>query len=153
MILGLISDTHGLLRPEAVGALEGVDHIIHAGDIGDPEIVPRLRQIAPVSAIRGNIDFDDWADDFPQTLTFVLEGQGVHVVHDAKALAFDPAAENIALVVSGHSHRPSVETKNGVLWINPGSAGPRRFRLPVTLALLKVTREGMSDARISPLVP
>lgn len=153
MKLGLISDTHGLLRPEAVRALEGVGHIIHAGDIGDSGIVPRLRQIAPVSAIRGNVDFDEWTEEFPETLTFALEGQGVHVLHDAKSIAFDPAARGVALVVSGHSHQPRIETLGGVLWINPGSAGPRRFRLPVTVALLTVTPDGFSEARICPLVP
>jgi putative phosphoesterase len=139
MILGVIADTHGLLRPEAEQRLAGVDHIIHAGDIGDPGIVPRLQAIAPVTAIRGNIDFDDWAEAFPETATVTLAGRPIHVLHDVARLGFDPGAAGIAMVIAAHSHRARVETIEGVLFLNPGSAGPRRFRLPVTLATVELS--------------
>ena len=136
MRIGVIADTHGLLRPEAVAALTGVRHILHAGDIGSPEIVPRLAEIAPVTAIRGNVDSGDWAEAFPPTATLELAGRRVHMLHDLHDLDLDPAAEGVAVVIAGHSHRPSVRQQGGVLFLNPGSAGRRRFRLPVTLALL-----------------
>src|SRR3954453_17609705 len=136
--LGIISDTHGLLRPEAERCLAGVDHIIHAGDIGRPEIVERLRLIAPVTAIRGNIDTADWAKAYPETATVRLEGRSFFVVHDVHDLPIDPAADGIDVVVSGHSHRAQIKTVGRVLYLNPGSAGPRRFKLPVTLATLEV---------------
>ncbi len=132
MILGLISDTHGLLRPKAVAALEGVDRIIHAGDIGAPEILALLRALAPLTAVKGNIDTQPWAMDLPETATLHAAGTRIHVIHDVKQLA----GTGFDVVVSGHSHKPRREERNGVLYINPGSAGPRRFKLPVTVARL-----------------
>ncbi len=137
-LIGVISDTHGLLRPEAVKALAGVELIIHAGDIGNPEVLAALEQIAPVQAIRGNTDRGDWAADLP--LTRVVEVGGVHlyVLHELFCLDLDPAAAGFAAVIFGHSHHPHLARKNGVLYLNPGSAGPRRFTLPVSLARLLV---------------
>ena len=140
MRIGIISDTHGLLRPEAVKRLAGVDHIIHAGDIGTPEVIEGLRRIAPVTAIRGNIDRDEWAAAYPSTEFVKLGGRFFYVLHDVKQLDLDPATAGIDVVVSGHSHRPKIETVDGVLYLNPGSAGPRRFTLPIALAILEVTR-------------
>ena len=140
--IGIISDTHGLLRPEAERGLTGVDHIIHAGDIGRPEIVDALRRIAPVTAIRGNVDIGEWARQYPNTKLVRLAGKSIYVLHDLKTLQADPAA-GIDVIVSGHSHLPKIDTVGGVLYLNPGSAGPRRFKLPITLATLEVTSEGM----------
>jgi|SRR5690348_6308252 putative phosphoesterase len=138
--LGLISDTHGLLRPEACAQLEGVDHIIHAGDIGRSEVIAGLREIAPTTAIRGNIDAGAaWAHDYPATARVTLGDRSIYVLHNLDDLDLDPAAAGIDVVVSGHSHRPKIETVGGVLYINPGSAGPRRFTLPIALAILEVT--------------
>jgi uncharacterized protein len=137
--IGIISDTHGLLRPEAERRLADVDHIIHAGDIGRPEIVAALRRIAPVTAIKGNVDTGDWAREYADTESVKLAGRTIFVLHDLKALQTDPAADKIDVIVSGHSHVPNIDTVNGVLYLNPGSAGPRRFRLPVSLAILAVT--------------
>ena len=139
MKIGVISDTHGLLRPEALERLAGVEHIIHAGDLGSPEIVPRLRAIAPVTAIRGNVDTRDWARGFPEWELVTLAGRSVYVIHDLGELDLDPVAADIDVVISGHTHRPKVETADGVLYLNPGSAGPRRFTLPVTLATIDIT--------------
>jgi putative phosphoesterase len=141
--IGVISDTHGLLRPQALAALEGVELIIHAGDIGDRRILRRLERLAPVYAVRGNIDRGDWAADLP--LTRVVEVGGVHlyVLHELFCLDLDPAAAGLAAVIFGHSHSPHLERKNGVLYLNPGSAGPQRFTLPVTLALLQVQNNGL----------
>ncbi|WP_315722055.1 MULTISPECIES: metallophosphoesterase family protein [unclassified Bradyrhizobium] len=147
MRIGIISDTHGLLRPEAEQRLAGVDHIIHAGDIGRPEIIDHLRAIAPVTAIRGNIDGAEWAKAYPATQTVELGGRRFHVVHDVHDLTIDPAAEDIDMVISGHSHRARIETRNGVVYLNPGSAGPRRFKLPITLATLDI-----SSGSLSPLI-
>jgi putative phosphoesterase len=141
--IGVISDTHGLLRPEAERCLDGVDHIIHAGDIGSPDIVASLRRIAPVTAIRGNVDTAAWADEFPETQTVRLAGRSIFVLHDLKALQIDPVALGIEIVVSGHSHVPKIEIIGGVLYLNPGSAGRRRFRLPITVATLDVTSDGV----------
>lgn len=140
--IGIISDTHGLLRPEAERCLAGVNHIIHAGDIGRPEIVDALRRIAPVTAIRGNVDSGEWARQYPDTKLVRLAGKSIYVLHDLKTLKADPGA-GIDVIVSGHSHAPKIDTVGGVLYVNPGSAGPRRFRLPITLATLEVTPEGM----------
>jgi uncharacterized protein len=134
-MIGLISDTHGLLRPEAVHALEGSDLIIHAGDIGRAAILDDLRRLAPVVAVRGNIDTGGWADNLPLTAQV---DPGIYVLHDSKALGFDPAGAGFRVVVSGHSHRPLRTERDGVLYVNPGAAGPRRFRLPVTVARLTV---------------
>jgi len=141
--IGIISDTHGLLRPEAEQHLAGVAQIIHAGDIGRPEIITALGRIAPVIAIRGNVETADWADRYPATATFELGGRTIHLVHDVHDFALDPRASGIDLVVSGHSHQPRIETVGGVLYLNPGSAGPRRFSLPVTLAILELSGSGM----------
>lgn len=140
--IGVISDTHGLLRPEAERCLAGVSHIIHAGDIGAQAVMDGLCRIAPVTAIRGNVDRGAWAEAFPETQTFCLGGRCFHVLHDLKGLTIDPAARGIDIVVSGHSHRVRVETVAGVLYLNPGSAGKRRFKLPITLATLELDRNG-----------
>jgi putative phosphoesterase len=141
--IGIISDTHGLLREEAVELLRGVDHIIHAGDIGSPDIIPKLETIAPVTAIRGNVDLAEWAQRFPETARLELSGRNFFVIHDRMELAVRPAEEGISAVISGHSHRPGIETKDGVLYLNPGSAGRRRFRLPVTLATLAIVDDAL----------
>jgi putative phosphoesterase len=147
--IGLISDTHGLLRPEAIQALkeQGVDHIIHAGDIGSPRILEQLADIAPITAVRGNNDQEAWADAVRMEETIEIGGASLHVLHDVKDL--DPGLDlaGIQVVISGHSHRPSIITKDGVLFVNPGSAGPRRFKLPVSLAFLEITG-GKVDARL-----
>ena len=140
--IGIISDTHGLLRPEAERCLAGVNHIIHAGDIGRPEIVNALSRIAPVTAIRGNVDSGEWAREYPDTKRVRLAGRSIYVLHDLKKLQADPAA-GIDVIISGHSHVPKIDTIDGVLYLNPGSAGRRRFKLPITLATLEVTPEGM----------
>ena len=137
-LIGVISDTHGLLRPEAVKALKGVELIIHAGDIGDPRIVRALGRIAPVQAVRGNTDRGDWARDLPTTRLVEVGGVHLYVLHELFCLDLDPAAAGLAAVIYGHTHEPHLERRNGVLFLNPGSAGPRRFTLPVTLARIKV---------------
>ena len=138
MRIGLISDTHGLLRPEAVAALQGCAQIIHAGDIGKPQVLDGLRAIAPLEAIRGNIDTADWAQVLPERLDLRIEGLTLHVLHDIKQLDIDPLAAGVDVVIAGHSHKPKVERRDGVLYVNPGSAGPRRFSLPISLALLEL---------------
>ncbi|MGA7410541.1 MAG: metallophosphoesterase family protein [Bryobacteraceae bacterium] len=135
-LLGLISDTHGLLRPEAIQALRGSHLIIHAGDIGNPEILPRLNAIAPVVAVRGNVDTGKWAAGLPETAIARAGDIQLYVLHDVGELDLNPRAAGFDIVVSGHSHEPEQEVRKGVLYINPGSAGPRRFRLPVTVARL-----------------
>ena len=144
MLVGVISDTHGLLRPEAIEALRGSEHIIHAGDIGAPEIIPALEEIAPVSAIRGNVDREPWAKKFPETDVVELAGVHIYVIHDLKALDLNPRAAGFAAVISGHSHQPKQEMKDGVLYFNPGSAGPRRFRLPISVGRLEIVAGKMS---------
>ena len=139
--IGIISDTHGLLRPEAERRLAGVDHIVHAGDIGRPEIVDALRRIAPVTAIRGNVDSGEWAREYADTELVRLSGKSIYVLHDLKTLHIDTGAA-IDVIVSGHSHRPKIQRIDGILYINPGSAGPRRFKLPITLATLDL---GLGD--------
>ena len=136
--IGIISDTHGLLRWEAEAALAGVDHIIHAGDIGTPDILERLQRIAPVTAVRGNNDKGAWADPLPATAIVDICGQRLYVLHDIADLDVDPVADGIAAIIAGHSHKPGVLEKDGVLFLNPGSAGPRRFTLPVAVAKLFV---------------
>ena len=138
MRVGVISDTHGLLRPEALKALQGAEHILHAGDVGDPSILDDLRSIAPVTAIRGNIDESGACSHLPPTEIVELGGRNIYMLHDVKRLDLNPEAAGISAVVSGHSHKPLVERRRGVLFLNPGSAGPRRFQLPVTLAWLQV---------------
>jgi uncharacterized protein len=151
MIVGVLSDTHGLLRPEALSALQGVDHILHAGDVGDPEILTRLAGIAPVTAIRGNIDRNNPCADLPATETLELAGYVLHMVHSIEDLDLKPQAGGIHAVIFGHSHKPLVETRDGVLYLNPGSAGPRRFSLPITLALLHLDPGGLK-AELIPLI-
>ncbi|MDB6090785.1 MAG: hypothetical protein JWN85_3569 [Gammaproteobacteria bacterium] len=151
MKIGLISDTHGLLRPEALQALAGVQHIIHAGDIGGPEVIETLRGIAPVDAVRGNNDTDAWAAQYPPWLALKFDGVGIHVLHDLKELDGEPTAAGFRVVIAGHSHKPGVVERDGVLFVNPGSAGPRRFSLPVTIGYLTV-EAGSARARIKPLL-
>lgn len=138
--IGVISDTHGLLRPEVNACLSGVSHIIHAGDIGRPEVMTGLRQIAPVTAVRGNVDNGGWAEEYSYTQTLTLAGRSIHVLHDLNDLQLKP---EIDVVISGHSHRSRVEVVESVLYLNPGSAGPRRFKLPVTVATLDLREDGM----------
>lgn len=138
-IVGLVSDTHGLLRAEALTALQGSDWILHAGDIGDGAILERLREIAPVAAVRGNNDHGTWASRLPQTHRLEVGGVRVFVIHDLAELAIDPVAIGVDVVVCGHSHRPVIERRAGVLFVNPGSAGPRRFQLPISVARLAIT--------------
>jgi putative phosphoesterase len=135
-VIGLISDTHGLLRPEALRALAGSDLIIHAGDVGKPEILGALNLLAPVVAVRGNIDQDPWASALPLAASTATRSAAIYVLHDIQQLDLDPAASGFQVVVSGHSHKPSRSERGGVLYLNPGSAGPRRFHLPVTVARL-----------------
>lgn len=141
MLIGVISDTHGLLRPEALGALTGVGHIIHAGDLGGPDIVPRLETIAPVTAIRGNVDTRAWARDLPTWEIVTLAGRTIYVIHDLGDLDLDPATAGFGMVVFGHSHIPKIETRQGVVYLNPGSAGPRRFRLPITISTVDLAAD------------
>ena len=143
MRIGVISDTHGLLRPEVTERLAGVHYIIHAGDIGRSEVISGLRKIAPVTAIRGNIDRGEWAAEYPHTALVELGGRSIYVLHNLKELDLDPAAAGIDAVVSGHAHRPKIETVGGVLYLNPGSAGPRRFTLPIALAALELTGDAL----------
>lgn len=138
-LIGIISDTHGLMRPEAVQALKGSERIIHAGDVGRAAIIDQLSRIAPVDAIRGNVDIDEWATALPQTLSLEVESCRIFVIHDRKELSFDPAAQGYACVISGHSHKPSEERRDGVLYLNPGGAGRRRFRLPISVATLTIS--------------
>jgi putative phosphoesterase len=159
MRIGIISDTHGLLRPEACKRLAGVDHIIHAGDIGRPEVIEGLAEIAPTTAIRGNIDTGigkgRWAREFPHTARLTLGGRSIYVLHNLNELDLDPAAAGIEVVVSGHSHRPKIERAGGVLYLNPGSAGPRRFTLPVALATLELVGAALRPRlhRLDKLLP
>jgi len=143
IILGVISDTHGLLRPQAIAALAGSDLIIHAGDVGKPEVIDRLGGVAATFVVRGNIDNGGWADRLPPTQTVEVGALRVFVLHDIAQLDLDPAAAGFAAVVFGHSHRPSIETRDGVLFLNPGSAGPRRFTLPITVARVRVNGRRM----------
>ena len=136
--VGIISDTHGLLRPAALQALAGCDRIIHAGDVGAPGILEQLRAIAPVAAVRGNVDRGAWAEELPADEVLSVGKTSLYVLHDVHELDLDPAAAGMRAIISGHSHQPSIRDEGGVLYLNPGSAGPRRFRLPVTLAILEV---------------
>jgi putative phosphoesterase len=134
----VISDTHGLLRPEAVAALHGVERIVHAGDIGSPEVLAALQRIAPVAAVRGNNDRERWAAAIPETEVVEVGGVSLYVLHDLHELDLDPRAAGFAAVIAGHSHQPRLAERDGVLYLNPGSAGPRRFKLPISLARLTV---------------
>jgi uncharacterized protein len=146
-IIGVISDTHGLLRPEAVAALRGTDRIIHAGDIGDPAILVRLNGIAPVIAVRGNVDREAWARKVPETNPLEIGRVSIYVLHILDELDLKPEVAGFAAIVYGHSHVPKQEVKNGVLYFNPGSAGPRRFKLPVTVGKL-IVHDGRIEAEI-----
>jgi putative phosphoesterase len=152
VVIGVISDTHGLLRPEALAALKGSDFIVHAGDVGSPEILGRLGRIAPVTAVRGNVDTDSWAASLPETAVLEAEGIALYIVHDLGEVDVDLRAGGFAAVISGHSHQPRSEWRNQVLYFNPGAAGPRRFRLPVTVGKLRI-QETKIDAEIIPLLP
>lgn len=145
--IGLISDTHGLLRPEALAFLRGCDHVVHGGDIGPASILDELATIAPLTTVRGNNDTAGWASTLPEAVTIDLAGVRLHVLHDLKRLAAEPAAAAIDAVIAGHSHRPRIETRDGVLYVNPGSAGPRRFSLPIAAGELVV-----ESGRITPRV-
>lgn len=141
LLVGVISDTHGLLRPQALDALRGSDLIIHAGDVGTAEILDPLRALAPTFAVRGNVDQGAWAMGLPTTERVDVAGSRFYVLHDIADLDRDPRADGFAALIYGHSHRPSIETRDGVLYLNPGSAGPRRFTLPVTVARVRVGRD------------
>lgn len=136
--IGLISDTHGLLRQEALLALRGSELIVHAGDVGEPEILEKLRELAPVVAVRGNVDTGAWASGLPETAVAEGSSASIYVLHDVNTLDLDPTAAEFPIVVSGHSHKPGRREREGVLYINPGSAGPRRFHLPITVARLNL---------------
>jgi putative phosphoesterase len=145
--IGVISDTHGQLRPQALELLRGCDHIIHGGDVGKAEVLTQLSQIAPVTAVRGNNDKGAWADSLAETQLLEIEGIRVFVLHDLSLLDIDPVAAGVQVVVSGHSHKPAIDRRDGVVYLNPGSAGPRRFRLPVSVAELTIAG-GEVTARI-----
>ncbi|VXC06398.1 metallophosphoesterase family protein [Pseudomonas sp. 9Ag] len=147
MRIGVISDTHGLLRPETLAALQGCERIIHAGDIGKPEVLEGLRALAPLDVIRGNVDSGDWAAEVPEHLDLEIGGLRVYVTHDVKTMGIDPIAEQVDVVIAGHSHQPKIEQVNGVLFLNPGSAGRRRFTLPISLALLDI-EDGQPRAQL-----
>jgi uncharacterized protein len=151
LTIGLISDTHGLLRPEALDALRDVDFLVHAGDIGSPVILEKLRELAPLTAVRGNNDEAGWAADVPLLDTLSVGAFRVHVVHEVAHLKGRPLPEGTRAVVYGHSHRPAIDLKDGVLYVNPGSAGPRRFKLPVSVGLLRIAGEDV-DAEIVALL-
>jgi putative phosphoesterase len=150
MLIGVISDTHGLLRQEAVEALRGSEYIIHAGDVGDPKILEKLRAIAPVTAVRGNVDRGAWARALPKTEVLEAGGISIYILHILNELDLKPEAAGFSAVIYGHSHVPKMETRNGVLHFNPGSAGPRRFNLPVTVGRLTI-KKGRLQAAIIPL--
>jgi putative phosphoesterase len=136
--IGLISDTHGLMRPEALAALAGVSHIVHAGDIGSAQILSQLRAIAPLTAVRGNNDKGAWAREIAATEVLEIDGVSIYVLHDLAELDLDPMAAGFSVIVTGHSHKPAVTRKGDVLYVNPGSAGPRRFKLPIAVATLEI---------------
>ncbi len=148
MKIGVVSDTHGLLRPEVLPALKGVERILHLGDVGRAEILDELRKIAPVTAVRGNVDCEGACARLPETEVVLVEERYIYMLHDVKTLHLDPAAAKFAAVLSGHTHVPNFHTKKGVLYFNPGSCGPRRFELPVTVGLLEVNAEGELRAEI-----
>ena len=150
--VGVISDTHGLLRPEACAALAGCELIIHAGDIGSADVLEALEKIAPTHAVRGNNDREAWAKAIPATRTLSIAKTRIYLLHDISDLDIDPAREGYAAVICGHSHKPRAETKDGVLYLNPGSAGPRRFSLPIVLARLTVSPRGL-EPRFIDLAP
>ena len=139
ILVGVISDTHGLLRPEAIDALRGADLILHAGDVGKPEVLDELRHLAPLTVVRGNVDHGDWALRLPISEIVAVGQHSFYMLHDIGELDLDPPTAGFAAVIFGHSHQPSIETRDGVLFLNPGSAGPRRFKLPVSIARIRVS--------------
>jgi putative phosphoesterase len=145
--VGLISDTHGLLRPEATAFLRGCDHIVHGGDIGHAGILEELGALAPVTAVRGNNDRGTWADSIRETELFSIGDVYIYAIHDLAQIDIDPAAAGVHAVVSGHSHKPVVKDRDGVLFVNPGSAGPRRFKLPISVGELIIASDGSVSAR------
>lgn len=147
MTIGVISDTHGLLRPEALAALQGSNYIIHAGDVGDPAILDKLAEIAAVTAVRGNVDHGPWAQKIPATNVLEVGGVSIYILHNLQELDVKPEAAEFAAVIYGHSHIPKQELKNGVLYFNPGSAGPRRFKLPISVGRLTI-ENGKIKAKI-----
>jgi putative phosphoesterase len=153
MKIGVVSDTHGLLRPEVKHALAGVEMILHLGDVGKPSILKDLAKIAPVTAVRGNMDREGECGKLPETDVVLVGGRYVYMLHDLKTLHLDPAAGKFAAVLSGHSHVPNFYRKKGVLYFNPGSCGPRRFNLPVTVGLLSVGEDGELEAEIVTIAP
>lgn len=148
MKIGVVSDTHGLLRPEVAQALAGVERILHLGDVGKASILEELKKIAPVTAVRGNVDQTGLCRELPETEVVMIGGRYVYMLHDLGALHLDPAAGKFAAVLSGHTHIPNFYTRKGVLYFNPGSCGPRRFQLPVTVGLLEVGEEGGFEAKV-----
>ena len=148
-MIGVISDTHGLLRPAAIEALRGVEHILHAGDVGDASILDSLRSVAPVTAIRGNVDVGGPCSHLPATEVVTLHRHTFYMLHDRQALDLDPAAAGFSAVISGHSHKPLLEWRHGVLYMNPGSAGPRRFSLPVSIGLLTIGADGLQPRLVT----
>lgn len=150
-LVGLISDTHGLLRREAVHALAGADHILHAGDIGLPKILDELRAIAPVTVVRGNVDTEAWWSHLPDDTVVSIEGFKIYMIHALQQMTIFPKEKNISVVVCGHSHSPLIETMDDVIYVNPGSAGPRRFTLPVSVGFLRLTRGAPIEAWLKPL--
>jgi putative phosphoesterase len=149
LIVGVISDTHGLFRLQAIAALSDCEHIIHAGDIGSAELLEELRKIAPLSVVRGNIDTAKWASSLPEIEWLTFAGTNIYVLHDLKMLDLDPRAADLSVVISGHTHQPLQERKNGILYLNPGSAGPRRFSLPISLAKLTLAVGGANAELIT----
>ena len=141
--VGVISDTHGLVREEALAALRGSDLIVHAGDIGSPQVLEALRRVAPTHAVRGNNDRDSWGMSLPPTEVVTVGAHHLYLLHDIADLDLDPAAAGFAAVICGHSHKPRIDWRDGVLYLNPGSAGPRRFKLPIAVARLRVTRDAI----------
>jgi putative phosphoesterase len=153
MKIGVVSDTHGLLRPEVAPALAGVERILHLGDVGKPSVLNALGKIAPVTAVRGNVDREGPCGKLPETEVLLIEGRYVYMLHDLNTLHLDPAAGKFAAVLFGHTHVPNFYRRKGVLYFNPGSCGPRRFGLPVTVGLLTVGKDGEFKAKIIPLTP
>jgi len=153
MRIGVISDTHGLLRPQALAALRGSDHIVHAGDIGDPSILAALREVAPLTAVRGNNDKAPWAVGIPEHQRLQIGNVSLYVVHDLALVGIDPSAAGIRVVISGHSHRPSIRESGNVLYVNPGSAGRRRFKLPVAAAELLIDGDRVTARIVDLLAP
>lgn len=147
MRIGVLSDTHGLLRPEVLAALEGVEHIFHAGDVGDPQILERLRRVAPVTAVGGNVDWGGACDFLPDTEMVDLGGVVFYLLHILSALDLKPHAAGVAAVISGHTHKADLSIREGVMYLNPGSVGPRRFQLPSTLAIMTL-ESGLLSAEL-----